>query len=182
MSMAKLSIILSSTKQVSNGQRVFKWLEKSLEDKGHEVVKVDPSEHADLQVFKVRYDYSNGTLTSLDGISKSLKESDGIILLAAEYNHGYTGAMKNVIDTFYPEYKRKPFGIISYSTSGFGGIRANEQLRMVVPELGGILNPKTIMISKVTESLDEAGNLKEQSYKSQFESFITEMEWLMSKL
>ena len=60
-------------------------------------------------------------------------EYDGFILLAAEYNHGPTAALKNALDSAYYEWNRKPVAFIGYG--GVGGARAIEQLRGVAIEL-----------------------------------------------
>jgi NAD(P)H-dependent FMN reductase len=63
--------------------------------------------------------------TKLDG-------ADGYIVLVAEYNHAYTAALKNALDTVYPELNRKPIAFVGYG--GVGGARAVEQLRLVAVE------------------------------------------------
>ena len=179
--MVKISIFLSSTRKDNNGQRVFLWLKENLEKKGHNVFCVDPLEYPDLQVFKERYDKSDGRLESLKIVSDELNDSSAIILLVAEYNHSFTGALKNSIDTFRPEYKGKPFGIISYSTGGFGGVRAATQIRTIIPELGGITIPNTLPISKVKEVLDENGKIVDNSYEEKLNKFLEALEYYVEK-
>jgi NAD(P)H-dependent FMN reductase len=62
-----------------------------------------------------------------------VREFDGFIATAAEYNHGPTAVLKNAFDTAYTEWNRKPIGFVGYG--GVGGARAVEQLRMVAIEL-----------------------------------------------
>jgi NAD(P)H-dependent FMN reductase len=62
-----------------------------------------------------------------------LREFDGFIATAAEYNHGPTAVLKNAFDTAYAEWNKKPIGFVGYG--GVGGARAVEQLRMVAVEL-----------------------------------------------
>jgi NAD(P)H-dependent FMN reductase len=62
-----------------------------------------------------------------------LREFDGFIATAAEYNHGPTAVLKNAFDTAYTEWNKKPIGFVGYG--GVGGARAVEQLRMVAVEL-----------------------------------------------
>lgn len=64
---------------------------------------------------------------------RKIGEYDGFILLAAEYNHGPTGALKNALDSAQLEWQRKPVGFVGYG--GVGGARAIEQLRAVASEL-----------------------------------------------
>jgi NAD(P)H-dependent FMN reductase len=59
--------------------------------------------------------------------------ADAFIVVAPEYNHGYSAVLKNAFDHLYPEWARKPIGFVSYGNAG--GARAVEQLRMVAVEL-----------------------------------------------
>ncbi|MCC8964287.1 NAD(P)H-dependent oxidoreductase [Bradyrhizobium sp. Pear76] len=58
---------------------------------------------------------------------------DGLIVTAAEYNHGYSAVLKNALDYAYKEFARKPIGFVGYG--GVGAARAIEQLRLVAIEL-----------------------------------------------
>ncbi len=62
-----------------------------------------------------------------------ISQADAYIMIAPEYNHGYSAVLKNALDWLYPEWAHKPVGFISYG--GNGGARAVEQLRQVVVEL-----------------------------------------------
>jgi NAD(P)H-dependent FMN reductase len=62
-----------------------------------------------------------------------VREFDGFIATAAEYNHGPTAMLKNAFDTVYAEWNNKPIGFVGYG--GVGGARAVEQLRMTAVAL-----------------------------------------------
>jgi NAD(P)H-dependent FMN reductase len=55
--------------------------------------------------------------------------ADGYILVAPEYNHGMSGALKNALDTVFAEWARKPVAFVAHG--GMGGARSVEQLRAV---------------------------------------------------
>jgi NAD(P)H-dependent FMN reductase len=58
---------------------------------------------------------------------------DAFVFVAPEYNHGISGALKNAIDFVYREGNNKAAGFVGYG--GAGGVRAVEQLRLVMGEL-----------------------------------------------
>ncbi|HEY2556826.1 MAG TPA: NAD(P)H-dependent oxidoreductase [Diaminobutyricibacter sp.] len=66
-------------------------------------------------------------------VGRSLDAADGFIVLTNEYNHGYSAALKNLLDTFFVEFQHKPIGFVGYGN--VGGSRAIEQLRLVAAEL-----------------------------------------------
>jgi len=58
---------------------------------------------------------------------------DAYVFVTPEYNHGIPGALKNAIDFLYAEWNNKAAAFVSYG--GTGGVRAVEQLRLVMAEL-----------------------------------------------
>ncbi len=58
---------------------------------------------------------------------------DAFVFVTAEYNHGIPGALKNAIDFLLKEWNNKVAGFVSYGSAG--GVRAVEQLRLVMAEV-----------------------------------------------
>lgn len=58
---------------------------------------------------------------------------DGFVFVVPEYNHSFPGALKNALDFLYAEWNNKAAGFVGYGPGG--GIRAVEQLRLVLAEL-----------------------------------------------
>jgi NAD(P)H-dependent FMN reductase len=58
---------------------------------------------------------------------------DAYVFVTPEYNHGTSGALKNAIDYLYREWNNKAAGFVAYGSGG--GLRAVEQLRLVMGEL-----------------------------------------------
>lgn len=67
--------------------------------------------------------------------SKKIALADGFIFVTPEYNHSYSGVLKNAIDYLFYEWNNKPVSFVSYGATA-GGARAVEHLRGVVGELG----------------------------------------------
>ena len=58
---------------------------------------------------------------------------DAYVFVTPEYNHGPSGALKNAIDFLYREWNNKAAGFVGYGSAG--GVRAVEQLRLVMGEI-----------------------------------------------
>lgn len=58
---------------------------------------------------------------------------DAYVLVTPEYNHSTSAALKNALDFLYAEWNDKAAGFVSYGVDG--GLRAVEQLRLVMSEL-----------------------------------------------
>lgn len=80
-----------------------------------------------------------------------VKRADGFIIVVPEYNHGYPGELKMLLDQELKAYDSKPVVVCTVSRGGFGGVRVFENLLPVFHELGlNVLN-ETIPVSKVEE-------------------------------
>jgi len=72
-----------------------------------------------------------------------IANADGLLIATPEYNYGIPGVLKNAVDwasrpAFKSVLKDRPTAILSASPSQVGGVRAQQQLKMV---LGSTLTP-----------------------------------------
>tara|TARA_B100000745_G_scaffold300509_1_gene254843 strand:- start:12145 stop:12699 length:555 start_codon:yes stop_codon:yes gene_type:complete len=67
---------------------------------------------------------------------ETMTRADGLIVVAPEYNHGYPGPLKSVLDLLHhAEYANKVVGFAGVSAGPWGGTRVIENLLPVVREL-----------------------------------------------
>lgn len=112
----------------------------------------------------------------LPHLTAALAEADGFLIVTPEYNHGYPGALKNLLDTWYDEWNGKPFGIVTVSNGSFGGLRAAEQLRVVIGGIGALTIPTSMPVPKVSEAFDEEGRLQDPAYERRAGRLLDELE------
>lgn len=82
--------------------------------------------------------------------------ADAVIILTAEYNHSFPAPLKMMLDSMGEPWRRKPVAFISYGGVS-GGLRAVEQLRLVVAELDMADIRETVSIQDPWTNLDEDG-------------------------
>jgi NAD(P)H-dependent FMN reductase len=133
--MTKIAIILGSTRPGRNGEAVAKWaldLAKKRSDAEFELVDV---KDFNLPLLDEPVPPSMGQYSKEHTKKWAAKIAgfDGYVFVAAEYNHGIPGALKNAIDFIYQEWNNKAAGFIAYGSAG--GARSVEQLRQVMGEL-----------------------------------------------
>ena len=105
------------------------------------------------------------------------------MIVAPEYKNGYPGSLKNAFD--YLEagiLRRKPIGIVTVSSGGFGGLNCLAQLRLVCLALGGVPIPVTLPVSRVEDALDEQGGLRDPKFAAQASTFLDELVWYTEAL
>lgn len=113
--------------------------------------------------------------------SAVVARADGLLIVTPEYNHGYPGMLKHVLDTNLKEYIHKAVGICGVSAGGFGGTRVIENLLPVLRELGLVTIFWDGNFSAAHKLFGPEGNLLDQSYVKRIDKFLKELIW-MSKV
>jgi NAD(P)H-dependent FMN reductase len=108
-------------------------------------------------------------------------EADAYILVSPEYNGSYSPALKNFLDHF-PKRHHKPFGIVTASPGAMGGMRAAQQLLLLVPGLFGIASPYLLVIPSVDKKFSADGDLLDDTFQNSIHNFIAEFSWLVSRV
>jgi NAD(P)H-dependent FMN reductase len=105
-----------------------------------------------------------------------------MIIVVPEYNHGYPGLLKHVLDTNLKEYIHKAVGICGVSAGGFGGTRVVQNLLPVLRELGLVTIFWDGNFSNSYKLFDEQGVLLEQAYVKRIDQFLKELIWMAKTL
>src|SRR5687767_10569647 len=114
--------------------------------------------------------------------SEICERADGLVLVVPEYNHGYPGMLKHVLDSNLKEYIHKAVGICGVSAGGFGGTRVIQSLLPVLRELGLITIFWDGNFSGAQALFDEAGNITDRdTHEKRIDKFLGELIW-MSKV
>lgn len=79
------------------------------------------------------------------------EKADAFIIVTPEYNHGYPGELKILLDQHLKAYADKPVIVCATSAGNFGGIRVVENLLPVFRELGLIASSYSIYVSNIEE-------------------------------
>ena len=66
-------------------------------------------------------------------MERKIASLDAYIFVTPEYNHATSASLKNAIDFLYHEWNNKSAGFVGYG--GAGGVRAVENLRLVMGEI-----------------------------------------------
>lgn len=111
--------------------------------------------------------------------SKTCERADGFVLVVPEYNHGYPGMLKHMLDSNLKEYIHKAVGICGVSAGGFGGTRVIENLLPVLRELGLMTIFWDGNFSGAQGLFDENGVIKDRvTHEKRIEKFLGELIWM----
>ena len=114
--------------------------------------------------------------------SEIAMRADAFVVVAPEYNHGYPGLLKHVLDTNLKEYIHKAVGIVGVSAGPFGGTRVIQNLLPVMRELGLVTIFWDGNFSNVQKAFDESGVLIDLAYERRLDKFIDELIWMAKVL
>src|SRR5438128_11289556 len=114
--------------------------------------------------------------------SAKMSKADAFILVSPEYNHGYSGLLKHVLDSCLKEYIHKAVGIMGVSAGPFGGARVIENLLPVMRELGLVTIFWDVNFSNVQKVFDMSGKLLDDAYTRRISKFLSELIWMAKTL
>jgi NAD(P)H-dependent FMN reductase len=135
ITMLKIGIILGSTRPGRNGEAVANWVYKTAQKRNDaEFELVDLADfHLPLLDEPVPPSLGQYSKPHTKNWAAKIASFDGFVFVTPEYNHATSGALKNAIDFLYAEWNNKAAGFVGYG--GAGGVRAVENLRLVMGEL-----------------------------------------------
>lgn len=174
----KIAIILGSVRENRNGIKAARFAERITADRGWDNTLIDPEEW-DLPLLKRMYKTMEDPDEKFEMLHNIFHESDGYLMVTAEYNHGVPPALKNILDHYQKEFYFKPSAIISYSVGSFGGVRATEQLRLICAELGMPSISSSLPIPRIKDNLSDDGTSKDGSFEKRSKKFLDEFEWYL---
>jgi len=109
-------------------------------------------------------------------------EADALVWLTPEYNHGYTSAVKNAVDYLHGEIRRKPMAVCGLSGGSLGGVRAVEQLKLVLIELHTVTIRDSVYFSDARTLFDQDGTLQRPEYVRRIDDMLAELTWYTQTL
>lgn len=109
-------------------------------------------------------------------------KADGLVIVTPEYNHGYPGALKSVLDLLLKEYIHKAVAFVGVSAGPWGGTRVIESMVPMVRELGLAVSFSDLNFPAVDSKFDDQGNLLDPAYEKRVSGFLDEIVWMSRSL
>ncbi len=114
--------------------------------------------------------------------SAKMSKADALVIVSPEYNHGYSGLLKHVLDSCLQEYIHKAVGIVGVSAGPFGGTRVIQNLLPVIREIGLVTIFWDVNFSTAQKVLAEDGRLLDESYIRRIDKLLKELIWMAKTL
>jgi NAD(P)H-dependent FMN reductase len=115
--------------------------------------------------------------------SETCARADSFVIVTPEYNHGYPGLLKHVLDSNLKEYIHKAVGVCGVSAGGFGGTRVIQALLPVLRELGLVTIFWDGNFSGAQELFGADGKMMDQAtHVRRIDKFLGELIWMSAVL
>ena len=108
--------------------------------------------------------------------------ADGLVIVTPEYNHGYPGILKSVLDLLLKEYIHKAVAFVGVSAGPWGGTRVIEACVPMVRELGLAVTFSDLNFPQAQKKFDENGRLLDEAYNKRVKDFLDELVWMSKTL
>lgn len=173
-----IPLILGTNRRDRQSEAAAKWVFGKMEERDD----IEP-QYFDVRDFVLpRDDYGTGIGDQFPEWRDAIIRADGLVIVTPEYNHGYPGALKSVLDLLLKEYIHKAVAFVGVSAGPWGGTRVIEAMVSMVRELGLAVTFTDLNFPNVASKFDADGRLVDNAYDRRVGAFLDELAWMASTL
>src|SRR5688572_7658161 len=157
---------------------------------GAEVTLLDLKEHP-LPIYDGDLEDAQGIPPQALELKRLFKAHHGFLISSPEYNSSISGALKNAIDWVsrpmqgeaeLEAFRGKTALLLAASPGALGGLRGLVTVRSILSNIGVLVLPDQLAVSKAHEAFDEQGALKDEKQQKRLEKLCAELVRVAGKL
>jgi len=169
-----IPLILGTNRQSRASESAAKWVFSKMKERSD----IEPL-YFDVRDFDLPHDdYGTGIAHLFPDWRDAIIKADALVIVTPEYNHGYPGTLKSVLDLLLKEYIHKAVAFVGVSASPWGATRVIEAMVPMVRELGLAVTFTDLNFPKISTKFDADGNLLEAAYEKRVTGFLDELVWM----
>jgi NAD(P)H-dependent FMN reductase len=173
-----LPLLLGTNRMGRESEDVAKWVYNKMMERSDIETRF-----FDVASFRLPLDdYGTALAEEFSDWREAILDADGLVIVTPEYNHGYPGVLKSVLDLLLKEYIHKAVGFVGVSAGPWGGSRVIEAMVPLVRELGLSPTFTDLNFPNVNKKFDENGDLIDPAFNGRADAFLDELVWLASTL
>ncbi len=125
---------------------------------------------------------TDGPPEAVRAVEQKIAAADGVLIASPEYNHSYSGVLKNAIDWISRPPIRalaeKPVAVIGASPGRYGTARGQMNTRQLLHAIGAYVLPKPeLLVTQAPSKFDRDLRLTDEDtihvYRSVLEAFVS---------
>lgn len=173
-----IPVLLGTNRKDRNSVRPAKWLVSEIEKRDD--IETHLFDVAEMQL--PHDDYGQVLKDRFPEWRDAIVRADGLVIVAPEYNHGYPGTLKGVLDLMLREYVHKAVAFVGVSAGPWGGTRVIEAMVPMVRELGLAVTFADLNFPTVQKTFDVEGKLLDPAFEKRAKDFLDELVWMSRTL
>jgi len=174
MEQLNIPVLLGTNRKQRQSAFVARWLVGEMEKRPEIRTRL-----FDVAEFHLPHDdYGQGLRDSFPEWRDAMIQADGLVIVAPEYNHGYPGSLKAVLDILLPEYIHKSVAFVGVSAGPWGGTRVIEAMVPMCRELGLAVSFADLNFPFVQKTFDSEGKLLDHAFDQRVVGFLDELVWM----
>lgn len=187
----KIIAFAGSTRQGSYNKRLIKLAAAGAENAGAEVTLLDLRDYP-LPLYDGDLEEAEGIPENALKLKQLFLEHQGLMLSCPEYNGSISAVLKNTIDWVsrpldgqppLAPFKGKVVSLMSASPGALGGLRGLVHVRAILGNIGCIVLPEQVAISKAREAFrEDDGQLQDSAQQQRIEALGSQLAELLQKL
>lgn len=180
MSLPTLAIVLGTAREGRASESIAQFAVNVTETSGLFIpVLVDVKDFPQTQTARLSEKTEGSTVTSWGNIARA---ASAFMFVVPEYNRGYPGEFKLLIDALHDEYARKPALICGVSNGKFGGMRVAEHLKPVLIDLGLVLLSKALPVPEAPTFFSGTRSSDRDAFTRSLTRSLEELHWFANRL
>jgi NAD(P)H-dependent FMN reductase len=170
----RLPVLLGTNRKLRKSEFVAKWLVGEMQKRSD--IETRLFDAADFALPQDNYGQEIKHL--FPEWRDAIIAADGLVIVTPEYNHGYPGSLKAVLDLLLREYVHRAVAFVGVSAGPWGGARVIEAMVTMVRELGLAATFTDLNFPSVQKKFDEVGQLVDSAYEKRANDFLDEIVWM----
>lgn len=181
--MKRVAILSSSVRRQRLSHRVALFLQRYLQRTGMAETELLDLKAYDFPLFDERFAFQEHPSEKLLDFTERFFRTDALIVVTPVYNASYPAALKNVIDLYYNEWKRRPAAVVSVTSGQVPGIATVQAVQTLLTKLGAIVTPGLCTVTAVSDLFDEEGTPRSaEKAEALLRPMLGELLWLTSRV
>jgi NAD(P)H-dependent FMN reductase len=174
MTILKIPVLLGTNRKDRKSVFAARWLVDQIRNRDDIETRLFDVADFDLP----QKDYGQAIKGMFPEWRDAITNADGLVIVSPEYNHGYPGSLKAVLDLLLKEYIHKAVAFVGVSAGPWGGTRMIEAMVTMVRELGLAVTFTDLNFPFVQKTFDESGQLLDPAFNERAKNFLDELAWL----
>lgn len=186
----KILAFAGSTRTESFNKKLVKVAAAGAKEAGADVTIIDLRDYP-MPLYDEDLEKKEGLSSNTRKLKELMLSHHGFLISSPEYNSSISGVLKNTIDWTSRQgddespmscFKDKVAGIMSASPGGLGGLRGLVHVRAILENMGVLVIPTQVAISKAHESFNLDGTMKDQKQEQQVKKIGANLSQILLKL